>query len=145
MDFLAALLSGGATGILGTVFGRVLGFFENQQKFEHELKLLEIQGRQRVEEKEIEAAIAESKAASDLRQVSYAHDTAAGKGSLWVINTIRLVRPTLTLLALLGVLTLWLADSLSMEQRGQIITAIIYLATTSMCWWFGDRAPQGRR
>jgi DMSO reductase anchor subunit len=142
MEFLISLLSGGATGILGTLVGRVVGFYENKQKFQHELKLLELQAKIGAEESERELAIAQAKAASDLRVASYRHDSETGQGSQWVTNTLRLIRPALTIVLVLAVIMLWFtAEQYDEDIRTQVVVAIIYLATSAVTWWFGDRAP----
>jgi hypothetical protein len=142
MEFLISLISGGATGLLGTLIGRILGFYENKQKFQHELKLLELQAKIGAEESEREMAIAQAKAASDLRVASYAHDSETGQGSQWVTNTLRLIRPALTLMLVMAVIMLWFtAEQFEVDIRTQVVVAIIYLATSAVTWWFGDRAP----
>lgn len=142
MEFLISLLSGGATGILGTLIGRVVGFYENKQKFQHELKLLELQARIGAEEAERELAIAQAKAAADLRVASYEHDSNTGIGSAWVTDVLRLIRPTLTAVLVLAVIVLWFtAEEYEVDIRTQVVVAIIYLATSAVTWWFGDRAP----
>ena len=147
MEFLISLISGGATGLLGTLIGRVVGFYENKQKFQHELKLLELQAKIGKEEAEHELAVAEAKAAADLRVASYRHDTDTGQGSLWVTNTLRLIRPALTIVLVLAVIMLWFtAEQFEVDIRTQVVVAIIYLATSAVTWWFGDRAPMpGKR
>jgi hypothetical protein len=142
MDFLISLLSGGATGILGTLIGRIVGFYETKQKYEQELKLLELQAKINAEESERELAIAQAKAASDLRVASYQHDTGTGQGSQWVTNTLRLIRPALTIVLVIAVIMLWFtAEQFEADIRTQVVVAIIYLATSAVTWWFGDRAP----
>jgi len=142
MDFLISLLSGGATGIIGTLIGRILGFYETKQKYDQELKLLELQAKIGAEESERELAIAQAKAASDLRMASYQHDTGTGQGSQWVTDTLRLIRPVLTAMLVLAVILLWFTSKDSDgDIRTQVVVAIIYLATSAVTWWFGDRAP----
>lgn len=142
MEFLISLISGGATGLLGTLIGRIVSFYETKQKFQQELKLLELQAKIGAEEGERELAIAQAKAASDLRVSSYAHDSETGQGSQWVTNTLRLIRPALTLMLVMAVIMLWFtAEQFEVDIRTQVVVAIIYLATSAVTWWFGDRAP----
>ncbi len=148
-----SLLSGGATGIIGTFLGRFMGYFESRQNHrqtmekmaltnDQEIKLLDLQAKLHADESERELAIAESKAAADLRVASYGHDTGTGQGSQWVTNTLRLVRPGLTLLLVLAVIVVsFSTQDGSEDTRTQIIQAIVYLATSAVTWWFGDRAP----
>ena len=138
MELILSLLTGGATGIFGSLLGRVAEFFEKaqvqkfrQEEWGHERVLIEMQLRGREAEWEHESAIAEADAAARMRDASYRHDTAAGRGSQWVVNVLRLVRPTLTL-----------ADTTvdGESLRGRIVSATLYLATAAVTWWFGDRA-----
>ena len=79
MELILSLLTGGATGILGSLLGRVTGFFEKaqaqkfrQEEWGHERALIEMQMRGREGEWEHERAIAEADAAARMREASYA-------------------------------------------------------------------------
>lgn len=152
MELIFSLLSGGVTGILGSLLGRVAGFFEKAQtqKFRreewgHERALIDLQMRGREAEWENERAIAEVDAASRMREASYAHDTSTGQGSQWVINVLRLVRPALTLALIAMTAAFWFSRDLDTtidgeSLRGRIVASTLYLATAAVTWWFGDRA-----
>ena len=97
--------AGGVFGIIGTALGRVAGYFERRQTHEqemrrwsHELALHELNMKSRLQESEIELAIAAQAGSWAGLETSIKADAALGKASLWVINTLRLVRPVLTLL-----------------------------------------------
>jgi hypothetical protein len=138
-EILGLVFGGGATGLLGTLFGRVAGYYEKKQTFEHELALLDKQASMRMAEMENEAAIADSNAAMQIRTASYAHDTGTGKPSRWVVNTLRLVRPALTAYLIFLVTMIFFAtkDGNIVEQ---VVATALYLATSSITWWFGDRS-----
>lgn len=156
-----SVVSGGVTGIIGTVLGRVGGYFETKQKNKHDLKLLEFQERQNSHdldkqerefsheiglmklnidadagETEQEIALINQKGSWAGIGASYAHDTAMGQASLWVINFLRLVRPLLTFL-----LIIMIPVGHAMGFAPEVLNAIIFVATASVLWWFGDRAP----
>ncbi len=152
MELILSLLTGGATGILGSLLGRVTGFFEKaqaqkfrQEEWGHERALIEMQMRGRQGEWEHERAIAEADAAARMREASYAHDSATGRGSQWVVNVLRLVRPALTLALIALTAAFWFSLDLDTTAdgeslRGRIVAATLYLATAAVTWWFGDRA-----
>lgn len=136
--------AGGVFGILGTALGRVAGYFERGQSFrqeqmrwDHELKLHELQMRAKAQETEMELAIAAQQGSWSGLTESLKADAAIGQGSPWVINTLRLVRPTLTLL-------LWCITILifALGRDASIVEAVIFAATAATLWWFGDRAPK---
>lgn len=136
--------AGGVFGIIGTALGRVAGYFERRQSFEqevrrwsHELKLHELQMRAKVQETEMEIALAAQKGSWQGLEASLKAEAAIGKGSQWVINTLRLVRPTLTLL--LWGITGWI---FAKTQDGTVAEAAVFAATAATLWWFGDRAPK---
>jgi hypothetical protein len=138
IEIIGLIFGGGATGLFGTLANRFINLFEAKQRNAHELQLLEIHYRQRGMELEQERLISESQSAADIRTASYAHDTGYGKGSKWVVNTLRLFRPMLTLMLLALLFIIWCYTSdLALIQ--QIVAAVIYLSITALTWWFGDR------
>ena len=136
--------AGGAFGIIGTVLGRVAGFFERGQSFKqeqarwaHELDLHKLQMQMRVQETELELALAAQQGSWQGLQASIDAEASIGRASLWVVNTLRLVRPILTLL--LWVITAWIFTA---TQESAIVEAAVFAATAATLWWFGDRAPK---
>ncbi len=136
--------AGGLFGIIGTALGRVAGYFERRQTHEqemrrwtHELALHELNMKSRLQESELELAIAAQAGSWAGLEASIKADAALGQGSQWVINTLRLVRPVLTLL-------LWFitAGIFITTQDSEIVKAAVFAATAATLWWFGDRAPK---
>ena len=141
------VLAGGATGLLGSVVKRLFGFAEEWQKrktmaleFEHELKLQEMNMKIRAQETESELLIAEQQYDAEQLQASYVHDTGTGTASQWVIDTLRMVRPALTLLTVLlaAIVFLLVRDDDPMMVTF-VVESIMYLASLTVSWWFGDR------
>ena len=140
----ADAMAGGAFGILGTALGRVASYFERKQTFAqeekrwgHELHLHELQMRANKQETEMELAITAQKGSWDGLKASLDADANIGIAAQWVINILRLVRPSLTLL--LWLITAWI---LARTQDGDIANAAVFAATAATLWWFGDRAPK---
>ncbi len=136
--------TGGIFGVLGTALGRVAAFFERKQGFEqererwgHELQLHELQMKAKAQETEMELVIAAQQGSWAGLTESLKADAAIGQGSQWVINLLRLVRPSLTLL--LWLITAWI---FAVTQDGAIVEAAVFAATAATLWWFGDRAPK---
>lgn len=144
ISLVGSAATGGVFGLLGTVFGRVAGFFERGQTFKqdqarwgHEYKLHELNQAARLQESEIELNITDSQGSWEGMKVSHNAAAAIGKGSQWVINTMHMVRPTLTIL-------LWLiAAGIAVVTKDKSIgEAVMFAATAATLWWFGDRAPK---
>ena len=138
--------AGGVFGIIGTALGRIASYFERKQEMEqerlrwgHELKLHELQMQARQQETEMELAIAEQQGSWRGLEASINADANTGAASKWVINTLRLVRPVLTLL-------LWLITAWIFSKTGDagIVNSAVFAATAATLWWFGDRAPRLR-
>ena len=149
-ELLGTVLTGGVTGIVGSIIGKAFSFldaWQEEKKADHDhgrtIALLELQNKFGAEENEREMAIAQSKIDADSRMASYSHDSMAGTGSLWCRNLLRLVRPVLTfsLIILVGILYF----SSDIEGRTIIEASVIYLASSAVLWWFGDRALRKRK
>ena len=139
LDLLGTVLTGGATGIVGSVLGKAFSFLDSWQEekkagadHQRTLEMLKLQGEMKADEAENEMQIA-----------SYTHDTGAGTASLFVINILRLVRPILTfsLIGLVGILY-FQADA---GGKATIEASVIFMSSSSVLWWFGDRAMRSKK
>ena len=136
--------AGGVFGLIGTAFGRITGIFERREahkqevaRWEHEYRLHELNMKSREQESRIELELADQTGSWNGLAASIQADAAIGRASKWVINLLRLVRPSLTFL-------LWLitAGIFVQTQNQAIVEAAVFAATASTLWWFGDRAPK---
>lgn len=150
-DILATVLTGGATGILGTVLGKAFSFVDSWQKEkaadkEHtrSIELYRLQAELKLEEREQEMESQMQVAEIGLRSASYTHDQSIGKSSKWAVNTLRMVRPALTggLIILVGIIYFRTDD---IGQQETIIQSVIYMASSATLWWFGDRALRSKK
>ena len=91
----------------------------------------------RSQDTEMEIALAAQAGSWKGLEASMLADASIGKGSQWVINVLRLVLPSLTLL--LWFITAWIFMT---TQNGAIVEAAVFAATAATLWWFGDRAPK---
>jgi len=144
-ELLGTVLTGGITGVVGSVIGKAFSFldaWQEEKKATNEhgrtLELLELQNKIGAEENEREMEITQAKIDADSRVASYSHDAVGGTSSMWVIDLLRLVRPVLTfsLIILVGILYFKAAPG----GRATIEASVIYLSSSSCLWWFGDRA-----
>jgi len=152
-ELIASLLTGGATGLLGSLFSGVLSYFNQRQKNAHDLLLmeaerqtleLEIAGTERV-------AIIESESAMDIQEsrllaTSIRSDKASYSDgdSAWLVlvDVVRgLTRPILTAFLGIFMMVLWFSTE-DTELQAQITATVLYIATTCFFWWFGTRVKQ---
>ena len=145
-DFLLTAISGGATGIFGSVLGKAFSFIDSCQaekkaKNDHArtVEMTRLQNELRSQELESELGIVEAQAAGDAKLASYQHDMSAGVSYPWVAAILRLVRPFLTF-ALIGLMTFIYIRVSDLAQQEAIIQSVIYLSSTGTLWWYGDRA-----
>ena len=150
LELIGTVLTGGLTGVVGSVLGKAFGFLDywvEEKKADKDhartLEMLELQSKLGAEESERELAIAEATAASSMRLASYGHDTGIGVSSTWVVDLLRLVRPLLTfvLIILVGMLY-FSADA---GGKATIEASVLYMASSATLWWFGDRAMTRKR
>jgi len=151
LSLLGPALFGAGTGGLGLIFSGVAKAFSwyaeaKEKEAEHKrvMELTKLNADIRDKEFENERAIEGDRTAADLRNASYAHDSATGKASRWVVDVLRLVRPVLTvgLIVLLGVIFFAIADEMTKDS---IVDAVIYMAVSSVTWWFGDRMTSRKK
>jgi hypothetical protein len=151
LSLIGSALTGGGVGLLGSLLSKGIGLFEASQKrkdreldYAHELKLLEKQSELRTAETENELAIANAETAASLREASYAHDSSMGRPHRWVVDVLRLVRPFLTafLLALVGGIYFSTDD---FAMKAGVIESVLFMASSAVTWWFGDRSLKGRK
>jgi hypothetical protein len=136
--------AGGVFGLIGTALGRVAGFFERRDenaqekaRWGHEYRLHELNMKARAQESEIEIELAAQAGSWAGLKASITAEASSGVASRWVINLLRLVRPSLTFL--LWVIT---AGIFVQTQNQAIAEAAVFAATAATLWWFGDRAPK---
>jgi hypothetical protein len=143
-EMIGAALFGSTTGLLGSVVSKVLEIWRykeeakaRQMSYDHEVRLLEMQMRDRAAERESEEAITNTVADESVRVASYKHDTNNGQTSMWVNDILRLVRPVLTVLMIL--MTLYVAATFDEVSRRDLAAQIIAITAMCFAWWFGDR------
>ena len=146
-EIIATVLSGGATGIIGSAIGTVGRFLEKKQElkqmkleFDQEIQLQQLQMTARQEELESEQAIAQVQADSEMRSASYAHDASYGPATPVISSILRFVRPILTfgLLGFSGYIFYSIQDNYDIVR--ELSNQLMFLTTTAVAWWFGDRS-----
>lgn len=162
LDTVMSVLTGGATGLVGTIVSGAIDFFQSraEHKREMDLRRLDIElaqaeagSAERVAA--IEAEGARDRAELEAMEASYREASSRmsrpGEGGLMkFVDFVRgMTRPVLTwgLVALVGVIYFTLsAGELTPESvKPRIIETILYLATAAVLWWFGQRQIEKRR
>lgn len=161
LDVLGSVVTGGATGILGSALSRVFSFFENKQKFKHEIDLLAAnrefmreEAKYRLEEAELrgrielyrteEEARGKYEASANMALSESYKDSAVrwSKGdSPWIVfvDVLRgVTRPSLTVFLCVVVFVMW-GYTESADLETQIVATVLYMATAAVLWWFGSR------
>lgn len=145
-DILLSVLTGGATGILGSILGKLFSFAdawiaEKKATADHERTkdMHRLQAELRSKELENELTIVEAQVSGELRTASYAHDRSIAIGYPWVGAVLRMVRPILTVGLIILVWYIYYT-TLDLGLQAEITASSIYMCSTAVLWWFGDRA-----
>ena len=162
LNFGTSILTGGATGLLGTAVSGVIDFFQARQRHgqEMDLRRLDIE----LAKTEAEGALARAAIVAEAEReraeweaLEASYRQAARRwsrpGEGWVmqlVDAVRgLTRPALTwsLFALVGAIYFLLgASEFTAEPlRPRIVETVLYLFTAAILWWFGARQIEKRR
>lgn len=159
LDLIGALLTGGATGLLGTAITTASDFFERRAKHRERIE----EARLDLELARVEAQSAEHRAALALETAEVEAETAALEasyaearqrlsspgegGAIVAVDVVRgLTRPLITwLLVALVAAIYWTSLPGEEDLRSRIVATVLYLATTCVVWWFGGRRPAAPR
>lgn len=150
-DMILSVLTGGATGILGSVLGKLFNFADYwieakkaDANHARTIEMTQLQHDLRSQELETEREIVMEEQAGKQRSASYQHDMSTGLSYPWVAAVLRLVRPVLTI-ALIAIVWYVFATTEDFGQRETIIQSVIFMCSTAVLWWFGDRAMRPKK
>lgn len=159
-SILTAGAGGGIFGIVGQLANRGLAIYElaerrkdtmlaNQQeekRWGHEARLLEMQAKARAEETEQEIALADTAGAWESFTASQHAEASIGKSYPWVDAVRALTRPALTLEAqvLLAIVYFTMHGDRA-DLQATIVETVTFCASASLLWWFGERAERKTR
>lgn len=156
---LTSVAGGGLLGLAGTLFKGVIGIFaeaekrrQRKQEMDHEIAVMTLQGSLAKDQAEADWRREVSKQEGEARTASYSYAQISGPVWVWVASVVTLMRPVLTLylVALVSVIgyKLFFGTPLPYVNVSvmtvEILDTIIFLSTTALTWWFGDRPPQKR-
>lgn len=142
IEFFTTIFAGGATGLFGSVVGRLMSIWEIKDKRKFILEKYKLDAQLRAQETESELKIISAKTSLKAMEASYDHDKSLNVTSSYVNNIRALVRPILTALLWFLVALVWFTMPLNMDYQKQIINTVLYAASTATFWWFGDRGYQ---
>ena len=152
MDILGSLVgaaSGGVLGVVGSLIGKVAGYFELKQKMKleeiknkHSLALMDKQAelQKLAQDGKYQLTSLETDSANLI--ASFKHDASYGETYKWASPLLRFVRPFLTF-SIIGVFVYVYYKA---DDFGDVTTAqrmsneICFLASTCLSWWFADRS-----
>ncbi len=151
-DLLLGVVSGGATGLIGSVLSGAVKFFTDRQNQAHELRVMDVELQHMDREAEIAKQIKELEmegveAAASWRGLEASYEESGKRWSTtesgWIVmvDVVRgLMRPLLTLglVVLTTVIYFTLTDP-DDELRARIIATVLYLTSLALSWWFADR------
>jgi hypothetical protein len=164
---IASLISGGIIGTVGAFATNIVGYFQKKEDNKQALELKKVDSHFKLASLKLETETRKEESADDLIEGSYKHDTSfatSGVKDFSLVERILLVsmdlfrgsiRPLLTLfliwqvhltrveingiLSASGVSGLSIAEALNIYK--EVVEMILFLASTSVCWWFGSRPP----
>ncbi|MCY4431582.1 MAG: hypothetical protein OXC11_14485 [Rhodospirillales bacterium] len=154
LDFLPSLLSGGVTGLLGTAITAGTRLIQRRQDHRYEMELrrldMELASQEAARAERAAAVMAKTeqeKAAWAALEASYRHadqrwSRPGDSPAMRAVDVFRgLVRPgvTVLLLALVGAIYFTIDGLHAASIRVHVVQTILYLATTTVMWWFGAR------
>ena len=167
LELLAGIISGGATGLLGTALTATFKHLGKRQAHKYEIELrnldLEISRAEGESAERVAALNAESEerqAEYDALRSSYHHAMKRwtegynlSTAQVWVllcVDVVRgLIRPALTIVfvGLTGLIYFTVTDYTGIADiddvaeriRLQILMTVLYLTTACVMWWFGGR------
>lgn len=142
-------MSGGLFGLVGNIATKAFGYFEAKQAFTqkqaewgHETELLKLQMQAKADETEQEIHVAESQGSWSGLTTSVAAEAAVGASYPWVNAVRALVRPVLTVGLTSFLSVAFFAMAPGDIDRSYVADSLVFVAVTSIVWWFGDRAPK---
>ncbi len=161
LDLFMSVISGGATGLLGTALSGVLGFFQSRSERGHEIEMrrldidlakAEASSAERVAAVEAESAAGQaewSALEASYCEASSRMSRAHEGGALKVVDVVRgLIRPLLTVALVAAVIAIFfyvgVPDFDEGEMGARIVETVLYLATAAVLWWFGQRQIEKR-
>jgi hypothetical protein len=167
-SILGSVVSGGATGVIGSAISSIFNYKNKQLEYKHDLDM-EIATRETMKEEwaqrtkiaEVEGATQSDLAAQESFQASMLADKATysaglnigkvGTALMVTIDFLRgIIRPVSTILFISMSFYIYFSMKEKLVATGadptgfmdlfnQVTTVILYLATTTVCWWFGVR------
>ncbi len=153
LDLLLGVVSGGATGLIGSVLAGATKFFTDRQNQAHELAVMDVELQHMDREAEIAKQIKELEmegveSAASWRGLEASYEESGKRWSTtesgWIVmvDVVRgLMRPGLTLglVVLTTAIYFTLTDDDGVELRARIIATVLYLTSLALSWWFADR------
>lgn len=153
---LSVVGSGGVAGIFGQLINRSFAVWEakerrkdaqlanqhEEKRWGNEKELLQIQMQQATEANEQDISLAAATGSWDGLKASLVAEAAVPPSYPWVNAVRALVRPVLTFGSQIALLLVFFTATATVKAtiQQQIVEGILFIATASALWWFGERA-----
>ena len=153
VDSISSIISGGVTGLLGTMMSSIFDFFEKKRaaKVVMENRQIDLQIAQAANLPAGNRAAIQT--GGNVAVAPYKHDTHSflgdrelTSGQTWLVVILDFVRgitrPVITygLLLYTGVLVCKSKGTVGQDAE----STLLYLTTAAVLWWFGDRAKRNK-
>lgn len=156
---IESLISGGVTGLLGSVASNVLGYFKSKQEHKqvielrkldhaaaeqenrHALEQIKVEAEYRQAELQINAERDVDVAELAALKASHESDVAyAGDNKLMLVAEFvkKLTRPVLTFLLVFVTISIYFGSA-DPDLQDVIARSVVALTSTVVSWWFADR------
>ena len=168
ISILGSVVSGGITGVLGSAITSVMAYKTKQLDYKHDLDMevatrdtMKEEWAQRTKIAEVEGQTQITVADMNTLAASLAADKATystgltlghiGTALMVTVDFLRgIIRPAATILFTIMTFIIYArvqsrvdvagtSPTALMDLLNQIVTVILYLSTTTVCWWFGAR------
>lgn len=147
---LESLFSGGVVGVLGSLFGNVVSYFNKRQEHKNKIEEMKLEHQHASEQIRLEAEYRKDEllisaerdvdvAANQALAASYKDTTYEGQSKLLTVAEFvrKLTRPALTFLFVF--LTTAVYFNSDNQTQALVARAVIAMTATIVSWWFADR------
>ena len=135
LDAFLNVFTGGATGLVGTGLSMIGSHLQHKR----DLHKLELECRRDIARAAAQKEITRLKGEYAALEASLKSE--GKRYGIFSVDVVRgLMRPVLTLGCLFGVVMVYFtADNPATPEQETTLQAMIYMATTTIFWWFGSR------
>lgn len=132
--------AGGIIGIIGNVANTLMAMKQQREKNAFDLAMLPLQLNADIERSKAQVAIEVEKGAGAAFTASQEADKLDGRESPWAANVKAMVRPTILVLLLCGVVAIVTTGRANESMMEYIVQNVVTDMSMAISWYFGARA-----